>query len=91
MTETLHSLHGNGYAEVHLWTLRSTAQSRRCYAKCGFTETGDERTYDFGDGRPFDQLGYHRPVESRHRPTRNAHSHVPTTDKLQAADGASTP
>jgi len=26
------------------------------YTKCGFTETGDERTHDFGDGRPFDQL-----------------------------------
>ena len=90
MTETLHSLHGDGYAEVHLGTLRSTAQSRRFYTRCGLTETGDERTYDFGDGRPFDQLEYRRLVESRQRPTRNAHSHVPTTDRLQAADGTRT-
>ncbi|HZE51099.1 MAG TPA: GNAT family N-acetyltransferase [Jatrophihabitantaceae bacterium] len=65
MTETLRSLHDNGYAEVHLWTLRSTAQSRRFYTKCGFTESGVERTYDFGDGRPFGQLEYRRLVGSR--------------------------
>ncbi len=62
MTETLHNLHGNRYAEVHLWTLRSTAQSRRFYAKCGFTESGAERTYDFGDGQLFGQLEYRRAV-----------------------------
>lgn len=65
MTQTLRSLHNNGYAEVHLWTLRSTAQSRRFYTKCGFTESGAERTYDFGDGHPFDQLEYQRPVGTR--------------------------
>jgi len=29
MAETLRNLHRNGYADVHLWTLKSTAQSRR--------------------------------------------------------------
>lgn len=65
MTETLRSLNNDGYAEVYLWTLRSTTQSRRFYTKCGFTESGAERQYDFGDGRPFDQLEFRRPVGSR--------------------------
>jgi RimJ/RimL family protein N-acetyltransferase len=65
MTETLRNLHDSGYAEVHLWTLRSTAQARRFYIKCGFTESGVERTYDFGDGHLFDQLEYQRSVEPR--------------------------
>jgi len=65
MAETLRNLHRNGYADVHLWTLKSTAQSRRFYTKCGFTESGAERTYDFGDGRPLEQLEYRRPIESR--------------------------
>ena len=65
MTESLRSLRDNGYAEVHLWTLRSTPQSRRFYTKSGFTESGAVRTYDFGDGRPFDQLEYRRPVGPR--------------------------
>jgi len=65
MAETLRNLHRNGYADVHLWTLKSTAQSRRFYTKCGLTESGAERTYDFGDGRPLEQLEYRRPIESR--------------------------
>jgi len=65
MTQTLRSLYDTGYAAVHLWTLRSTAQSRRFYTKCGFTESGAERTYDFGDGPRFEQLEYQRPVGSR--------------------------
>ena len=65
MTDTLRSLHDNGFAEVHLWTLRNTPQSRRFYTKSGFTESGAVRTYDFGDGRPFDQLEYRRPVGPR--------------------------
>jgi len=65
MAETLRNLHRNGYADVHLWTLKSTAQSRRFYTKFGFTESGAERTYDFGDGRPLEQLEYRRPIESR--------------------------
>lgn len=62
MTETLHNLQAHGYATVHLWTLRSTAQSHRFYSKCGFTESGAERTYDFGDGQSLDQLEYERPI-----------------------------
>lgn len=64
MTETLSRLHDSGYAEVHLWTLRSTAQSHRFYTKCGFIASGAERTYDFGDGHSFDQLEYRRSVGS---------------------------
>ncbi len=65
MTETLRRLHDSEYAEVHLWTLRSTAQSRRFYTKCRFTESGAERTYDFGDGQLLNQLEYQRPVGAR--------------------------
>ncbi|HEY3508094.1 GNAT family N-acetyltransferase [Kribbella sp. NPDC051137] len=43
---------------VHLWTLRDTPQSRRFYAKCGFTETGATQTRDFGDGNPLPQVEY---------------------------------
>ena len=62
MTGTLHSLGDSGYAAVHLWTLKSTAQSRRFYSKCGFTVSGAERTYNFGDGQMWEQLEYHRAV-----------------------------
>jgi len=60
MTETLHRLCDRGYVQVHLWTARSTAQSRRFYSKCGFVESGAARTYNFGDGQPRDQLEYQR-------------------------------
>jgi len=64
MAETLRVLHGDGRIDVHLWTLKSTAQSRRFYAKCGFSESGAERAYDFGDGQVFDQVEYRRPLRS---------------------------
>lgn len=60
MTETLRGLREDGFARVHLWTLRDTPQSRRFYAKSGFTETGAERAHDFGDGNPLDQVEYER-------------------------------
>jgi RimJ/RimL family protein N-acetyltransferase len=60
MTETLRHLRKDGYARVHLWTLRDTPRSRRFYAKCGFTETGALRASDFGDGHPLDQVEYER-------------------------------
>lgn len=62
MTETLHHLRDNGFAQVHLWTLRDTHQSRRFYGKCGFTESGATRTHDFGDGNPLAQVEYERPT-----------------------------
>ena len=62
MTGTLDGLRGDGFAAVHLWTLRDTAQSRRFYTKSGFTETGATRTRDFGDERPLPQLEYERPT-----------------------------
>ncbi len=65
MTQTLRNLNDDGYTEVHLWTLRTTTQSRRFYTKCGFAESGAQRHYDFGDGHPFDQIEYRRPVGPR--------------------------
>lgn len=60
MQETLSRLRDDGYAQVHLWTLRDTPQSRRFYTKCGFTESGAVRGYDYGDGTPIDQVEYER-------------------------------
>ena len=60
MTGTLDGLRDDGFTAVHLWTLRDTPQSRRFYAKSGFTETGATRTRDFGDGRSLPQLEYER-------------------------------
>ncbi|MBP2704939.1 GNAT family N-acetyltransferase [Microbispora sp. RL4-1S] len=59
MTATLDSLRESGIGHVHLWTLRDTPRSRRFYAKCGFTESGETRGHDFGDGRPVEQVEYH--------------------------------
>ncbi|MYS19095.1 L-amino acid N-acyltransferase YncA [Streptomyces sp. DvalAA-14] len=60
MTGTLRQLHDDGYPRVHLWTLRDTPQSRRFYTKCGFTESGTTRTFDYGDGNPVAQIAYER-------------------------------
>jgi GNAT superfamily N-acetyltransferase len=64
MNGTLDSLRANGFARVHLWTLRDTPQSRRFYTKCGFTETGATTTRDFGDGNPLAQVEYERLTSS---------------------------
>lgn len=58
MTGTLEVLRDNGFTGVHLWTLRDTPRSRRFYTKCGFTETGVTRAWDYGDGNPLDQVEY---------------------------------
>ncbi|MEV4870515.1 GNAT family N-acetyltransferase [Streptomyces syringium] len=60
MAETLSHVRNDGFAQVHLWTLRDTPRSRRFHSKCGFTECGTARTFDFGDGNPLDQVGYQR-------------------------------
>ncbi|PRX96138.1 GNAT family N-acetyltransferase [Allonocardiopsis opalescens] len=60
MTGTLRRAHDDGSPRVHLWTLRDTPQARRFYTKCGFTETGAVRGFDYGDGRPVDQVEYER-------------------------------
>ncbi|MGW6708902.1 N-acetyltransferase family protein [Streptomyces sp. NPDC054956] len=60
MTETLRVLREDGFSRVHLWTLRDTAQSRRFYAKSGFTACGTERAFDFGEGHFLDQVEYER-------------------------------
>jgi GNAT superfamily N-acetyltransferase len=62
MTATLNQLRDNGFADVHLWTLRDTPQSRRFYTKCGFIETGDTRMWDYGDGNPLHQVEYQHPA-----------------------------
>lgn len=58
MTDTVDRMRANGFTQAHLWTLRDTAQSRRFYTKCGFTESGATRSHDFGDGNPLIQVEY---------------------------------
>ncbi|GAA4586278.1 hypothetical protein GCM10023194_32080 [Planotetraspora phitsanulokensis] len=58
MAASLETMRENGFRQVHLWTLRDTPQSRRFYAKSGFTESGAVRGHDFGDGNPIDQVEY---------------------------------
>lgn len=60
MTGTLDQLRADGFARTHLWTLHDTPQSRRFYTKCGFTESGAARPFDFGDGKPLTQVEYER-------------------------------
>lgn len=60
LERTLHSLRDAGFARVHLWTLRDTPRSRRCYVRSGFTESGATRGHDFGDGHLLDQVEYER-------------------------------
>ncbi|MFC5823824.1 GNAT family N-acetyltransferase [Nonomuraea insulae] len=58
MTATLTKIGEQGFTRIHLWTLRDTPQSRRFYAKSGFTESGTVRDHDFGDGTLIDQVEY---------------------------------
>lgn len=58
MSASLRRMEEDRFKRVHLWTLRDTPQSRRFYAKCGFTESGAVRGHDFGDGNPIDQVEY---------------------------------
>ncbi|WP_246074627.1 GNAT family N-acetyltransferase [Nonomuraea terrae] len=58
MTASLSAMREAGFDGVHLWTLRDTPQSRRFYAKNGFTESGAVRAHDFGDGHPIEQVEY---------------------------------
>lgn len=60
MTGTLRRLRDDGFTQAHLWTLRDTPQSRRFYTKCGFTESGAVRPFDYGDGNPVTQVEYER-------------------------------
>ncbi|MFD9888833.1 GNAT family N-acetyltransferase [Amycolatopsis sp. NPDC059027] len=60
MTETLRRLSDDGFAQVHLWTWRDTPQSRRFYRKCGFSESGETRLFDYGAGNLIDQVEYSR-------------------------------
>lgn len=58
MTASLDRMRENGFRRAHLWTLRDTPQSRRFYAKSGFSESGAVRDHDFGDGNPVQQVEY---------------------------------
>lgn len=58
MTASLTAMREGGARRVHLWTLRDTPQSRRFYAKHGFTESGVVRGFDYGDGNPLQQVEY---------------------------------
>ncbi|GAA1017964.1 hypothetical protein Aple_069580 [Acrocarpospora pleiomorpha] len=53
-TASLGRLREDGFGGVRLWTLRDTPQSRRFYAKSGFTESGVVR----GHGNPIEQVEY---------------------------------
>ncbi|WP_424532430.1 GNAT family N-acetyltransferase [Sphaerisporangium viridialbum] len=65
MAATLRRLREDGFAQVHLWTLRDTPQSRRFYAKSGFTQSGAARGYDFGDGNLIAQVEYELSLNPR--------------------------
>ncbi|MEU7831053.1 GNAT family N-acetyltransferase [Nonomuraea sp. NPDC049129] len=54
-----------GYDDVHLWTLRDSAQARRFYAKNGFAETGRTHDHDFGEGPPLALVELERAVPGR--------------------------
>lgn len=58
MSASLDEIRENGFSLAHLWTLRDTPQSRRFYAKSGFTESGTVRDHDYGDGNPIAQVEY---------------------------------
>ncbi|GAA0379995.1 hypothetical protein Acor_01470 [Acrocarpospora corrugata] len=58
MAATIPALREDGFRHAHLWTLRDTPQARRFYAKTGFTESGEHRRHDFGDGVLVDQVEY---------------------------------
>ncbi|MET9961361.1 GNAT family N-acetyltransferase [Streptomyces sp. NPDC006326] len=60
MAEVLRCMGEDGFARTHLWTLRNTPRSRRFYTKCGFAECGTTRAFDFGDGKPLEQVEYER-------------------------------
>ncbi|WP_219470928.1 GNAT family N-acetyltransferase [Nonomuraea rhizosphaerae] len=54
-----------GYGDVHLWTLRDSAQARRFYAKHGFTETGRTHDHIFDEGPPLVLIELERAVPDR--------------------------
>ncbi|MFE6780363.1 GNAT family N-acetyltransferase [Streptomyces sp. NPDC057702] len=58
MAATLTAIRETGARRIDLWTLRDTPQSRRFYAKHGFTESGRVRDFDYGDGHPLAQVEY---------------------------------
>ncbi|MEU3962410.1 GNAT family N-acetyltransferase [Streptomyces buecherae] len=62
MAGTLTAIRERGAHRIHLWTLRDTPQSRRFYAKHGFTESGVVRDFDYGDGNPLQQVEYALPL-----------------------------
>lgn len=57
-----------GYPRVRLWTVAGANRALRFYTGFGFTETGQSRARDHGDGRPVLELEYARhDLTHRHR------------------------
>ncbi|MFC4015698.1 hypothetical protein ACFOY2_51400 [Nonomuraea purpurea] len=54
-----------GYDDVHLWTLRDSAQTHRFYTKNGSAETGRTHDHDFDDGPPLSLIELERAVPGR--------------------------
>ncbi|NRQ38049.1 GNAT family N-acetyltransferase [Nonomuraea sp. NN258] len=65
LTDVLDRVRDAGYDDVHLWTLRDSAQARRFYAKNGFTETGRTHDHTFEEGPPLALIELERAVPGR--------------------------
>lgn len=50
--------HDYGYSRVELWCISGNTAARSLYAKCGFRETGRERTTSRLTGHPLDEVNY---------------------------------
>ncbi|MEO3805562.1 GNAT family N-acetyltransferase [Nonomuraea sp. B1E8] len=65
LTAVLDRVRDDGYDDVHLWTLRDSAQARRFYAKNGFSETGRTHDHEFDEGPPLALVELERAVPGR--------------------------
>ncbi|MFI7146302.1 GNAT family N-acetyltransferase [Nonomuraea sp. NPDC050022] len=65
LTAVLDRVRDAGYDDVHLWTLRDSAQARRFYAKNGFAETGRTHDHNFDEGPPLALVELERAVPGR--------------------------
>ncbi|MFI6298839.1 GNAT family N-acetyltransferase [Nonomuraea sp. NPDC050790] len=65
LTAILDRVRDAGYDDVHLWTLRDSAQARRFYAKNGFAETGRTHDHEFDEGPPLALVELERAVPGR--------------------------
>ncbi|WP_220040210.1 GNAT family N-acetyltransferase [Nonomuraea aridisoli] len=65
LTAVLDRVRDAGYDDVHLWTLRDSAQARRFYAKNGFAGTGRTHDHHFEEGPPVALVELERAVPGR--------------------------